>query len=273
MQLEDHVGDILGKSRASVGLGLADAAAAAGLGTSDLEELEQTGRSRRPPDYRQLGKVLGLSGAKLEGIAGGWLPQARSLEGWKHLRKITTDRGMAVNCYLVWDEATREAALFDTGWDAGPVFELVAANGLKLKNLCITHSHADHVAAVEVVSRRVPGITILSGGKTVAASRPLLPGESLKVGGLEVQARLTPGHAEDGVTYVVGNWPDGAPEVAIVGDAIFAGSMGGAGPRLKLARDRVREAILSLGASTLICPGHGPVTTVEEERRYNPFFE
>ena len=272
MQLEDHVGDILAKARAGSGLGMAEVAAAAGMETGEYEELEQTGRSRRSPDYARLGKLLSLDAGKLEGIAGGWVPQARALGTWKHLEKITTDRGVAVNCYLIWDEATRDAALFDTGWDAGPVFELIGLHGLELRYLCITHSHADHVAAVEEVRRRIYGVSILGGGeKPGTVLRWLRPGEAMKVGRLRITSSPTPGHAEDGTTFVISGWSGGAPDVAVVGDAIFAGSMGGAGPRLGLARERVREAILSLNPPTLICPGHGPVTTVEEERRHNPF--
>ena len=75
----------------------------------------------------------------------------------------------------------------------------------------------------------------------------------------------------DGVTYVIGNWPSDAPFVAVVGDAIFAGSMGGAHDQLTLARTKVREQIFSLPADTLICPGHGPLTTVAEEKANNPW--
>jgi len=86
-----------------------------------------------------------------------------------------------------------------------------------------------------------------------------------------VTHRETPGHAEDGVTYMVGNWQEDAPIIAIVGDAIFAGSMGGAKDGA-LAKQKIREQILSLPAETLLCPGHGPLTTVAEEKANNPFF-
>ena len=68
---------------------------------------------------------MGLHPGKLEAIAGGWLPSVKDLGGWRELRCLTTTAGgMAVNCYLVWDEVSREAALFDTGWEAAPVAEL-----------------------------------------------------------------------------------------------------------------------------------------------------
>jgi glyoxylase-like metal-dependent hydrolase (beta-lactamase superfamily II) len=89
---------------------------------------------------------------------------------------------------------------------------------------------------------------------------------------LRISHRDTPGHAEDGVTYIVGTWPEDAPHVAIVGDAIFSGSMGRGNQSWELAKQKVREQILSLPADTLICPGHGPLTTVAQEKAHNPFF-
>ncbi|MBI3483678.1 MAG: MBL fold metallo-hydrolase, partial [Acidobacteria bacterium] len=68
---------------------------------------------------------------------------------WRELRQITTrGAGYSVNCYLLWDEVTREAALFDTGFEAQPIFKLIAQNQLLLKHLFITHTHSDHIAAL-----------------------------------------------------------------------------------------------------------------------------
>jgi glyoxylase-like metal-dependent hydrolase (beta-lactamase superfamily II) len=74
------------------------------------------------------------------------------------------------------------------------------------------------------------------------------------------------------VTYIIGNFPEDAPSVAIVGDAIFAGSMGGAPEHFDLAKQKVKDQILSLPAETLLGPGHGPLTTVAQEKANNPFF-
>jgi hydroxyacylglutathione hydrolase len=94
----------------------------------------------------------------------------------------------------------------------------------------------------------------------------------IMLGSLRITNRETPGHAEDGVTYIIGTWPDDAPHAAIVGDAIFAGSIGRGNQSWDLARQKVREQIFTLPAETLICPGHGPLTTVAEEKAHNPFF-
>jgi glyoxylase-like metal-dependent hydrolase (beta-lactamase superfamily II) len=99
------------------------------------------------------------------------------------------------------------------------------------------------------------------------------PNECVQLGSLRISHRETPGHAEDGVTYVVGNWPEDAPHVAIVGDALFAGSIGGAREHLDLARQRIRDQVFSLPPDTLVCPGHGPLSTVGEEQAHNPWFD
>ena len=83
---------------------------------------------------------------------------------------------------------------------------------------------------------------------------------------------LAPGHAEDGVIYIVGNWPEDAPHAAMVGDTIFAGSLARGNQSTEMLKAKVREQIFSLPADTLLCPGHGPLTTVAEEKAHNPFF-
>ena len=274
MQLEDHLGDIIRKARAMSGGDAAAAAAAAGISEADLAGLEESGKiSGQKLNFAALGKSLGLDPQKLEGIAAGWLPSAKDLSGWRELRVFTTaGEGLTVNCYLVWDEVTRDAALFDTGLDAKPVLDCITENNLALRHIFITHSHWDHIEALPKIREAWPKARVHSGSKSAPVDQRNKPSEIIHLGGLRVTHRETPGHAEDGVTYLVGNWQEDAPHVAIVGDAIFAGSIGRGNQSWELARQKVREQILSLPAETLICPGHGPLTTVAEEKAHNPFF-
>ena len=272
-QLEDHLGDIIGKARAMKNVTPAAAAAAAGLSESELTGLENTGKSGQRPNLAALAPLLGLNAAKLEGIANGWKPAAQDLSLWREIRVITTPgEGFTVNCYLAWDEVNREAALFDTGLDARPVLDIIAAEGLDLRFIFITHSHYDHVNALGPIRAAHPKAKVRSGSKSAPVDQRNKPAEIIPIGGLRITHRETPGHAEDGVTYIVGNWQEDAPSVAMVGDAIFAGSMGSGNPDGELARAKVKEQILSLPPETLICPGHGPMTTVAEEKKNNPFF-
>jgi glyoxylase-like metal-dependent hydrolase (beta-lactamase superfamily II) len=272
MTLEDHLGDVLRKARMMRGLSSAEVARAAGLTTAELESVEQTGACVGRLNYAALGAALGLRAAGLESVAGGWLPAQPDLGTWRELRRLSTSDGMEVHAYLVWDEVTREAAVFDTGHDAAPIFECVQANDLNLRHLFITHSHGDHIAGQPAIQQRFPKILVHTSSTAAPIQHRNRANECVQLGSLRITHRDTPGHAIDGVTYLIGNWPEDAPHVAVVGDAIFAGSMGGAPGSGDRARQTVRDQILALPPDTLICPGHGPLTTVAQERAFNPFF-
>ena len=273
MNLEDHLGDVIRKARMMSNVSAADAARTAGLTTAELAALEESGRLAKQPDLNALAQLVGLQPFKLENLAKGWLPTPIDIGIWRELRVITTTgEGMSVNCYLVWDEVSREAAIFDTGFDAKPIFDLIAENQLQLRHLFITHSHPDHIAAVGAIREKFPKVKIHSSAKDAPVDQRNRANDFLHLGSLRITNRDTPGHAPDGTTYIVGTWPEDAPHVAIVGDAIFAGSMGGGNEHWDLARQKVREQILTLPPETLICPGHGPLTTVGQEKTHNPFF-
>jgi len=274
MTLEDHLGDIIRKGRQASGAAARVAAQAAGLPEADFNALEETGQVAKPVHFQALGHAIGLNGAKLERIARGWLPAPRDLSRWRELRQITTTaNGMAVHCYLVWDEGSREAALFDTGWDAAPIFRLIEENGLALRHLFLTHTHEDHVAGMEAVRAKFPAAHLHTSARSAPPQHRNRSNDFTHLGSLRVTNRDTPGHAEDGVTYIVGNWPEDAPHVALVGDAVFAGSIGRGNQSWDLARQKARDQIFTLPDPTLLCPGHGPVTTVAEEKANNPFFD
>jgi hydroxyacylglutathione hydrolase len=273
MTLEDHLGDIIRKARTAANVAPEAAARAGGIDAAKLSAVESDGVAPSGLNYAGLGKAIGLDGAKLERIGKGWLPEPVDLGQWRELRVITTaGKGYTVNCFLVWDEVTREAALFDTGWDAAPALELIASNGLQLKHFFLTHSHEDHIAGLAKVREAHPKVKLHSSTKGAPPDQRNRANDFIHLGSLRITHRETPGHAEDGVTYIIGNFPEDAPNVAVVGDCIFAGSMGRGFQSPDLLRQKVREQILTLPGPTLICPGHGPLTTVEQEKANNPFF-
>jgi hydroxyacylglutathione hydrolase len=273
MTLEDHLGDIIRKGRTAAGVAPIGAASAAGLTEAELTALEETGQTSRPVNLPGLAAAIGLDRAKLERISGGWLPPVPDLAQWRELRQVTTTaNNLSVHCYLIWDEVFRDAALFDTGWDAAPIFQLIQENDLTLRHLFLTHSHEDHIAAMGDLRAKFPKTHLHTNSRNSPPQHRNRANDFLHLGSLRVTNRDTPGHAEDGVTYIAGGWPDDAPHVAFVGDAIFAGSMGRGNQSWELARQKVREQILTLPADTLLCPGHGPLTTVAQEKANNPFF-
>jgi hydroxyacylglutathione hydrolase len=274
MKLEDHLGDIISKARAMSQVSASAAAGAAGISEKELSALEETGNAGNLKiNFAALGQAVGLNPQKLEAIAKGWLPAKKDLGIWRELRTFNTaGDGLTVNCYLVWDEVQRDAALFDTGLDAAPLLECLKENQLTLRHIFITHSHWDHIEVLPKIREAWPKAKVHTSSKKAPVDQHNKSSEIVHLGGLRVTHRETPGHADDGVTYLVGNWQEDAPHVAIVGDTIFSGSMGRGNPDFNLARQKVREQILTLPPATLLCPGHGPLTTVAEEREHNPFF-
>ena len=272
MTLEDHAGDVVGKARKGLGVSPEQVTEAGGFTAESYAKFEQDGTYDELPDLVKIGELLHLNPDKLATIISGWHPRAADLEANKTVRQITTNEGMEVHCYLLWDAATREAALFDTGWSAEPILALLQENELTLKHLFITHTHHDHIAAMTPIRKQFPDLALHSSSPNAPEEQRNQPGQAVELGGLQITSRETPGHADDGVTYVIDNFPGFAPKVAMVGDAIFAGSMGGAPSHYQLAREKVQSEILSLSAETILCPGHGPTTTVAEQLLVNPFF-
>jgi hydroxyacylglutathione hydrolase len=271
--LEDHLGDILRKARTAANVGVESAASAAGLSLDELHALEASGHIDRRPNFAALARRLTLDPEKLEAIAAGWEPAPVDLERWRELRPITTTRaGNSVNCYLLWDEVSREAALFDTGWEAAPILDLIGRNQLQLKHLFLTHLHDDHLAAMSELREKFPKLHLHTNSMTVPPQHRNRASDCLQLGSLRITNRGTPGHADEGVTYLIGNWPDDAPHVAIVGDTLFSGSIATGFQSWQTLKERIRSQILSLPADTLLCPGHGPLTTVAQEKEHNPFF-
>ena len=271
--LEDHLGDILRKARKMSDVEAAAAAAAAGVSESEWGTLEETGSCAGSLNWTALAGLLGLSAQKLQGIAGGWRPREPDLTTWRELRLFPTTRGgNTVNCYLVWDEVSREGALFDTGWEPAPILRCVEENGLHLKHLFLTHLHEDHIAGMNELRGVFPKMHLHTNSKTVPPQHRNRANDFIHLGSLRISNRQTPGHAEEGAIYLIGTWPEDAPHVAIAGDTLFAGSIATGFQSWDRLKEGIRTQIFSLPADTLLCPGHGPLTTVTEEQAHNPFF-
>ena len=267
------MGDIIRKGRTAANVSAGAAAQAAGLSEAELAGLEETGKCGKQPNLPALAALTGLDAGKLERIAGGWRPAERDLGLWRELRWFqTTKVGITVNNYLVWDEVTREGALFDTGWESGPAIAALEQEGVALKHIFLTHSHDDHIAGLGALREKFPKVRVHTGSKHAPPQQRIRSNDFIHLGSLRITNRETPGHADDGITYIVGTWPEDASHVAFVGDAIFAGSMGTGFVSWDVAREKIREQIFTLPADTLLCAGHGPLTTVREEKENNPFF-
>lgn len=190
------------------------------------------------------------------------------------------------NAYLVIDRVSRDAAMVDPGEDGDRLIEAVEQANVRLRAIWLTHAHFDHVGAVRALRTRfdVPvflhekDVPMFEAGPFQAASWGLpfegdevpaerfTEGQGLRLGELSFTVMHTPGHSPGHVTLH-------GHGIALVGDCLFAGSIGRTdlpmadGP----AMARSLERIMALPPETRVLPGHGPATTVGEERRSNPY--
>jgi glyoxylase-like metal-dependent hydrolase (beta-lactamase superfamily II) len=142
-------------------------------------------------------------------------------------------------------------------------------NGLSVKLILLTHTHPDHIAELKRLKAETKVSAHVSEFEPVDGAEPFSEGRTFQVGSLKIETRLTSGHSRGGITYVIAGL---AKPVAVVGDAMFAGSMGGGMISYLDALANNRNKILSLPNETVLCPGHGPLTTLGEEKLHNPFF-
>jgi len=265
--LEDNVGDIVGKAQRGLGISDSELAEKARVGSETIRQMRNG--NFEEPVLLSIAPVLGLSGSALCELARGkWRP--KKIEECEGLAQFNTDYGgMAVNAYLTWDPVTRVAAAFDTGADSKEMVHFANRHKLNIQLILLTHAHADHVADLPSLREETGADVFTPMREPVPGAEVIDEGKSFPLGNLKIDTRLTWGHSPGGMTYVVTGL---ARPIAIVGDSLFAASMGGGNVSYQDALRNNLEKILTLPNETIICPGHGPITTVDEEKQHNPFF-
>jgi hydroxyacylglutathione hydrolase len=265
--LEDNFTDIIGKAQR--GLKISDSQLAAKAGVSAEEVRRARGGEIDEKVLRALAPALELdANALLDSAQEKWKPEV--IASFAGLAQFQTQwHDMAVNSYLIWDPASREAAAFDSGGDASEMLRRIEREKLSVKIILLTHAHGDHIADLDRLQKETGAPTYLSELEAAPEAEPIREGKKFTVGGLQIEALLTRGHSPGGMTFLVAGLPR---PIAVVGDSLFAGSMGGGNVSYEDALRNNVEKILALPANTILCPGHGPLTSVGEEQRHNPFF-
>jgi len=193
------------------------------------------------------------------------------------------------NCSIIGDETSREAIVIDPGDDIEDVLALVRKHNLQVKQIVITHAHIDHVggamklraatgapillnqndyALLKMLDVQAAWIGMPSPGK-VEVDHSLGATDTVRAGSLTANVLHTPGHSEGSICLY---FP--AEKKLIAGDTLFAGSIGRTdlpGGSFEKILDSLHEKVLALPDETVVVPGHGPLTTVGEERESNPF--
>jgi glyoxylase-like metal-dependent hydrolase (beta-lactamase superfamily II) len=265
--LEDNVSDIIGKAQR--GLGISDSQLAEQAGVSADAVRKVRGGDLAGDAIDRVAPILKLSAAALRKLAGGdWSPETvADIDGLAMFN--TTYGDITVNAYLVWDPQTRDAVAFDTGADCSAMLKRIADDHLKVRMILLTHAHPDHVADLRRLRKATEAPIYISELEPEDGAEAIPEGKHFKAGTLAIEARLTSGHSPGGMTYVVNGLPR---PIAVVGDSLFAASMGGGNVSYQDALRNNREKILTLPEETIVCPGHGPLTTVGKEKRDNAFF-
>lgn len=271
--LEDDARDILAK--AAFGLGLAPALVAERAGIPQRTVMAAMGKNAYPPlaeipdaHWLAMATALDLHPPALLAIARGrYRPEVAAPDG---LVCVTTrQRQLEVNAWILADPATGEAVLFDTGADARPLLGQLAARQWKARQLFLTHDHPDHIEALPELRAALPGLQVFSPPLDFVPDTTPLPDHGRIPTALgELACLPTPGHTDGGTTYHLAT---GKLSAAFVGDALFAGSIGGPRHSYTEALNSLHQKILPLPPDTLLCPGHGPITTIHLESRNNPF--
>jgi len=266
--IEDFFEDIIAKSMRGRHISEGELARKTGV---DLDILKRLCRGEfcDEPALLRVAEALDLDPQALTMSASKvWRPRPVELEG---LRVFNTPyRDMRVNAFLVYDPATKRGAAFDTGTDSTQLTDAARELGVEVESIFLTHTHNDHVADLDRLRTEWETAEVYCNeAEPMPRTTLFQEGASFTIGELKVETRTTSGHSVGGTTYIVNGLPR---PVAVVGDAIFAGSMGGGMVSFADAWKNNREKILTLPDETVICPGHGPMSSVAEEKKNNPFF-
>ena len=186
-----------------------------------------------------------------------------------------TAGSIGTNCYLLYDEAARDAAVIDPGDDAEPVAARIGELGLNVRGILLTHGHFDHCGDVKRI-RKLTGAQVfvhpadrdlpIMLRRGLEADRDLADGDVLDLAGTRLRVLHTPGHTPGSVCFLCG-------DLLFSGDTLFAGSCGrtdlpgGSWPEMLASLRRLAE----LEGDYKVYPGHGEETTLEQERRFNPY--
>lgn len=276
-QLEDEFGDIIGKARRGQELSLAELARQTGLTEEELARIERYESIPRAEMVACLAQALGLHPGKLQASAEKQFfplyPNGRPGLGLK-VEMLCLGTGYPVNGYLVGCQETGKGAVIDPGNDPEKILRTIEHLGLEIEQVLLTHGHRDHVGALSEVCQATEAPALIAredlgllGGLRTKIEGFLVDGKTIAVGNQILMVRCLPGHTEGSVCLI-------HAQAAFVGDVLFAGSMGGTQKRgdYERLRQGIHAHLLSREDRFTLFPGHGPASTVGEEKAYNPFF-
>ena len=198
---------------------------------------------------------------------------------------------LQTNCYLVGCENTSQAAVIDPSWNGRSIVAMAENDGWDITHILLTHSHFDHVGGLGEIKEETQApiyihpeaidtlrnTTMSAGFFGVRIPEPPAPDELLndnqiiEVGELKLEVLYTPGHAPGHVCFYISEY-----NIIFDGDVLFQGSIGRfdlPGGDFKRLMKSINERVMTLPDETKVFPGHGPATTIGNERSTNPFLQ
>lgn len=199
---------------------------------------------------------------------------------------------LAANCYIVYSEDTRKAAVIDPGADGRQILSRIRHEGLEVGHILLTHGHFDHIGAVKFLKEQLGSLVAIHPGDARALTDAgenlsafmgepvvqvppdilLRDGDIITFGDITMRVLHTPGHSEGSVCFVV----DSPVKAVFTGDTLFQGSIGRSdfpGGSFEKLMGSIRDKLLVLDDDYAIYPGHGTVSTIGAERAGNPFIK
>ena len=267
IQLEDLHQDILGKAMRGLGIGKNEMAKRVKCEKAQIEFILSGGVDEDL--IFSMAKELNLDGSNLLASANReWHPTPLNVDCLQQFNLPFGD--MHVNVYVAWHRESKHTWVFDSGPSAEPILNFIEERSLHVDAIFLTHTHRDHIACLDDLRQGSGNPSVyVHELESIDGCTSIREGFEHRVDGLSLSALHTHGHALGGITYVIKGFEK---PLAIVGDAVFAGSMGGGMISYTDALHTNREKILSLPEDTILCPGHGPLTKVVWEKKHNPFF-
>ena len=271
--LEDELGDVLEKAARHAALTVDGLARASGIELSRIQDALDYRSELTQAELGRLARALNLNEVGLNALARGVYP-ATELTGLPfivHPLRMPFGVGVA-NAYVV-STGGETAILFDTGASHAELHRAWPERIQEIESVYVTHYEAEHIGGLEVVLRET-GLDHFYGPPNGRwpQCRGLGDGETVQYDRISVTAYHTPGHAPEHNCYLVRDTTGAkGPSLLISGDLIFAGSLGGGYFCCQRQLTHSRRILGLLRDDTVIAPGHGPLTTAANERRFNPF--
>lgn len=271
--LEDELGDILDKAIRNAGLTEAQLAAATGIDAGRIKDAEDYRYDFNCTELQKLAIALGLNEVGVCALGEGKYPLPALPPLPFALHTIALPYGVGrVNAFVMENPDTRATLLVDTADCPERLLAAWPAGVALPESVLVTHWDRDHAGGLPGLLDRRPGLPVFApvarGG---FAAEAVGEGDERTIAGFHIRVFRTPGHTAEHNAYHVAAGPAAAPGVLFSGDLIFAGSLGGAFYCCHTLRREARRVVGALPAETVIAPGHGPLTTIANERRFNPF--